>query len=325
MTSGFDVIVVGEVLVELSGAAPLGCGDDLKLGFAGDALNAAAAAAAAGASVALLSVVGDDELGEALLARAVQLGIDVSLVRRSVRPNGVYFVSAAEGHAGEFIYSRRGSAGSSLHPSDVDRAGYVLGASGALHVTGITGALSRTACAALLAAVARMADAHRVVTYDPNYRSKLTTAAAARRLLADVAPMAALVTPSAPEESRALLRTDDPEEAASRTLLLGAQAVCVTHGPEQVLFADRTRRMWLGVPPNDCVVDPTGGGDVLCGTAVARLALGDDLLDAVALGVTASSLSVSGSGGTGRIPMLEETRMWLERQRYLVIGDRSLT
>ncbi len=82
MSGGFDVLVLGEILVELSAPEPLRSARSFDLSFSGDALNAAAAAAAAGAAVGLLACVGDDDLGEALIDRVRELGIDTSLLRR---------------------------------------------------------------------------------------------------------------------------------------------------------------------------------------------------------------------------------------------------
>ncbi len=84
------VVVLGEVLVELSAEAPLERGVPLRLDFSGDALNAAAAAAAAGAETMLLARVPDDELGDALVRRAVELGVDCSYVVRVPGGHGMY-------------------------------------------------------------------------------------------------------------------------------------------------------------------------------------------------------------------------------------------
>jgi hypothetical protein len=42
--AGYDVVVLGEVLIELSSTDPLGDGISMRLGCSGDALNSAAAA-----------------------------------------------------------------------------------------------------------------------------------------------------------------------------------------------------------------------------------------------------------------------------------------
>jgi len=117
-----DVIVLGEVLVELASPVPLAEAEDLRLSFSGDALNAAAAAAAAGASVGLVTTMGDDKLGERIIGFAQDHGIDTTYIDRRPEPNGIYFAAADPGGAREFVYVRRGSAASTVGPDDVLRA-----------------------------------------------------------------------------------------------------------------------------------------------------------------------------------------------------------
>ncbi len=294
-----DVLVLGEVLVELTAPVPLLDADHLRLSFSGDALNAAAAAAAAGASVGLVTAVGDDELGERLLAFVAARGIDTTHMLRRRQPNGVYFAGAG----GEFVYARHGSAASTLSPDDVAQA--PVREAGAVLVSGITQALSRS-CAAAVDAAVGAAGGH--VVYDPNFRHRLTGARAARAALARVAPHAALVTPSCPDDTRPLLGTDDPRAAATAVRRLGAAAVAVTMGERGLYVAAADEPVQLPAAEAPAVVDATGAGDVLAGTAAARLALGDDLLDALRLGTAAAALSLAGPGGTGRLPSLEQSR-----------------
>ena len=208
-----DVVVLGEVLVELTAPVPLREAETLRLSCSGDALNAAAAAAEAGASVALLTAVGDDELGDRILSFIAARGIDTTWITRRPEPNGVYFAGAD----GEFVYVRRGSAASTIGPRDVSEA--PVAEAGAVIVSGITQALSDSCAAAVDAAVAA-AGGH--VIYDPNFRRRLTTAQAARAALERVAPHAALVTPSCPDDTEALLGTTDPAAAAAALRSLGA-------------------------------------------------------------------------------------------------------
>jgi 2-dehydro-3-deoxygluconokinase len=303
----FDVVVIGEVLVEFHADAPLGRGGPITLSFSGDALNAAAAAAAAGARTALLTAVGDDELGEALLADTAKLSVDTSLVRRDARPNGAYLLMSDIGGHREFIYWRAGSAASTLSPDDVRAARDVLSAAGCLVTSGITSALSATARDAVQDAARLVRESGGAVIYDPNFRRRLTTAAAARAMLADVAPLATLLTPSCPGDTAPLLGTEDPHEAAGRCQSLGAAWVAVTAGAKPVVVRHGSRERLVPVPPNPDPVDATGAGDVLVGTTAARLALGEDPDRALETGVAAASLSVSGTGGTGRLPRLEES------------------
>jgi 2-dehydro-3-deoxygluconokinase len=308
----FDVLVLGEVLVELSSPDPLRSARSFERSFSGDALNAAAASAAAGASVGLLACVGDDDLGDALIDRLGELGIGTSLLRRVAAQNGVYFVSHDSEGDRQFVYARRESAGSTLGPEDVD---VMAGAQcGALVASGVTHALSASCAAAVERATQLVHDAGGIVIYDPNFRPRLIEPLAAREALARLAPLATLATPSCPGDTLPLLGTDDPVAAARACLELGAAAAAVTCGADGLVYADRGAELVLAGFRPPSIVDATGAGDVFTGTVAARLALGDNITEALELGLAASSLSLGGRGGAGAIPKLAETRLHRERR-----------
>ncbi|MFJ7586508.1 PfkB family carbohydrate kinase [Streptomyces sp. NPDC097617] len=306
----YDVLVLGEVLVEIHAGTALreaADGTPARISYSGDALNAAAAAAAAGARTALLAVVGDDELSVPLLRRAAGLGVDVTHVRRAPHPNGAYLLSADTDGDREFVYWRTHSAGSTLGPGHIASWRELLTGCGALITSGITGALSPSSRDAVLAATRLVHGAGGHVTYDPNFRARLTGPAEARELLARIAPLTGLLKTSCPADARALVDTADPRAAAARCRALGARTVAVTAGADRLLLDDGTRAVFHPVPVNPEPVDATGAGDCFTGTVTARLALGDTLADAVAYGMAAAALSVSGRGGTGRVPAFTET------------------
>jgi 2-dehydro-3-deoxygluconokinase len=307
-TARFDVIVVSEILVELYCDEPLADGAALRLGFSGDALNAAAAAAAAGARTAVLTSVGDGELGDALVDRVAAFGIDTSLIQRRNAPNGAYLLAGdLSGHR-EFTYWRTGSATSQMSPADIEAHRDAIAGAGAVLLSGIFTALSGGCADAGLATARIAAEGGAAVVYDPNFRARLTTPALARTALERIAPHCAVVTPSCPGDAAPLLDTSDPHAAVLAVRALGARAVAVTSGAESVLVGSADGEFSLPVPPNPDAVDATGAGDVFAGTLTARLALGDGLLDAAGLGVGAASLSVAGRGGTGLIPALADAR-----------------
>ncbi|PZS19575.1 MAG: 2-keto-3-deoxygluconate kinase, partial [Pseudonocardiales bacterium] len=298
----YDVLVLGEVLVELSTSGPLRSGAELRLGFSGDALNVAAAAAAAGARTGLLARMADDELSDELCDRVAQLGVDTALLRRVSGEHGVYFVTADPDGSREFVYVRRGSAGSTLQPADL--TGIDVAGAGAVVASGITCAVSDSAWATVQAAAQQ---ASRFI-YDPNLRRRLTTVDEARAMLGELAPFAALVTPAAPGETRLLLGTDDPGVAAAACRQLGAAAAMVTCGSDGVVLDSGAAPRRVPAVPPERLVDQTGAGDNFVGTVAARLVAGDPLELAAALGCAAASLSLSGQGGTGRVPTLAQTR-----------------
>ncbi|QES52088.1 2-keto-3-deoxygluconate kinase [Streptomyces venezuelae] len=313
----YDVLVLGEVLVEVQAGTALHSavdGTGARISYSGDALNAAAAAVAAGARTALLAVVGEDELSGPLLHRAAGLGIDVAHVRRAPRPNGAYLLSADTEGDRAFVYWRTGSAGSTLSRAHIESWQDLLTTTPALITSGITGALSPSSREAVLAAAEAVHRAGGHLSYDPNFRSRLTSRSEARELLARVAPRTGLLKTSCPADALALVGTDDPGEAAARYRRLGARTVAVTAGSGRLLLHDGAGARYLPVPANPAPVDATGAGDCFTGTTTARLALGDTLADAVAYGVAAASLSVSGRGGTGLVPAFGDTAALARRQ-----------
>ncbi|MFD7836441.1 sugar kinase [Streptomyces sp. NPDC059761] len=308
--TGYDVLVLGEVLVEIHADTALreaADGTPARISYSGDALNAAAAAAAAGARTALLAVVGEDELSVPLLRRAAALGVDVSHVRRAPRPNGAYLLASDTEGDRAFVYWRTHSAGSTLSTRHIESWRDLLTGTKALVTSGITGALSPSSREAVVAAAQTVRGAGGHVSYDPNFRPRLTGRAEARELLARIAPLTGLLKTSCPADAEALVGTADPCAAAARYRALGARTVVVTAGAGRLLLDDGTRAEYHPVPVNPDPVDATGAGDCFTGTATARLALGDGLADAVAYGMAAASLSVSGRGGTGRVPAFAET------------------
>ncbi|MEV6580774.1 PfkB family carbohydrate kinase [Streptomyces sp. NPDC051582] len=307
---GYDVLVLGEVLVEIHADTALreaAEGTPARIAYSGDALNAAAAAAAAGARTALLTVVGDDELSVPLLRRAAALGVDVAHVHRAPRPNGAYLLASDTEGDREFVYWRTRSAGSMLSTRHVESWRELLTGTKALVTSGITGALSASSREAVVAAAETVHGAGGHVSYDPNFRPRLTGRAGARELLARIAPLTGLLKTSCPADAGALVATTDPRAAAARYRALGARTVVVTAGAGPLLLDDGARAGFHPVPVNPAPVDATGAGDCFTGTATARLALGDPLAEAVAYGMAAASLSVSGRGGTGHVPAFAET------------------
>jgi 2-dehydro-3-deoxygluconokinase len=292
----WDLVVIGEILVELSSPVALRDSTHFTLSFSGDALNAAAGAAAAGASVGILTKVGGDEFGAAITEYVARLGVDTSLIRTVSSPNGLYLTGADPGGRRDFIYSRRGSAASLLGPQDVTKD--IVDSARSLLVSGITQAISPSAAAAALRGARLMRDRGGIVVYDPNYRPKLTTPEAARDAFADIAPLANVVTPSWPHDAAALFGGADPHAAAQTALDVGASAAVVTLGDQGLLVADGTQITHYPAYHAPAVVDATGCGDILAGTLTARLVLGDDFDLAVRQGMAAAAEAVGHRGGT---------------------------
>src|SRR5574341_1788015 len=145
----FDVVSLGEPMYEFSQIP----GEDRRWrqGFGGDTANATVAAARQGGRVAYVTRLGDDEFGREFLKLWDQEGVDTSGVRIDPHAHtAVYFIShGPQGHV--FSYLRAGSAASRIAAADLARD--QIRATRFLHSSGISQAISATACDAVFAAM----------------------------------------------------------------------------------------------------------------------------------------------------------------------------
>lgn len=303
MHKTYDVTALGEALVEFNQTRP---GDRRFLqGFGGDTSNAVIAAARAGAQVAYLSRVGDDAFGQALLDLWHEEQVDVERVERdAAHPTGIYFVTHGEqGHA--FSYLRAGSAASHMTPQWLDGpVAQTIAQSRVLHVSGISLAISATACDTVFAAMQLAREAGTLVSFDSNLRLKLWPLARARACITQAVSMCDVFLPSL-EDVAALVGLHEPDAVIDWAHALGASSVVLKLGSDGALISQRVgdeyRRERI---PGHAVelVDATGAGDCFCGNLLARLARGQPLADAARYANAAAALSVQGFGAVAPLP-----------------------
>lgn len=295
------ILALGEPMVEFNqtGAED---GSLYLQGFGGDTSNFAIAAARQGASVGYVSALGDDVYGGMLRDLWRAEGVDDRLVLTDPRGfTAVYFVTHdADGH--HFSFFRRGSAASRMRPALLPRE--AIGEASVLHLSGISLAISKTACDAGLAAmdVARAAGA--LVSFDTNLRLKLWPVARARRTIDAAIARSDICLPSL-DDMTSLTGLVEPEAVVDHCLALGARTVALKMGAEGAWIADAARR--VRIAPHRCrPVDATGAGDVFGGAFVARLVAGDDPESAGRYAAVAAALSTEGYGAVAPIPQAKQ-------------------
>jgi 2-dehydro-3-deoxygluconokinase len=300
------ILAIGEPMLEFHQRS--GAGDPLYLqGFGGDTSNFAVAAARQGASVGLLTRLGGDPFGDRLLDLWQREGIDVSSVERDAdAPTGIYFVSHdARGH--QFSYYRSGSAASRLRPQDLPLER--IRALQLLHLSGISQAISTSACDAAFVAMAEARAAGVRVSYDPNIRLKLWPAARARAVVLESLALADIVLPSL-EDAHALFGEREPDDLVDALLDRGAGLVALKLGAEGAIVADgavRTR-----IPGRQVAsVDATGAGDTFDGAFVSELLRGVAPVAAAHYANAAAALSTCGYGAVAPIPRRAEVEAFL--------------
>lgn len=298
-----DLITFGEPLLEFARlsdeARPL-----FLQGFGGDTSNVAVAAARQEASVGVLARLGRDAFGDAFERLWRDEGVDVSLVQRDDdAPTGVYFIDYDQrGH--HFTYLRRGSAASLMRPELLPYEA-IAGAK-ALHLSGITQAISTGSCDAALAAVEHARAHGTLVAFDTNLRLKLWPLHRARAIILATLARVDYCLPSA-DDARQLLGLDDPDAIVDRLLELGARHVVLKMGGEGALAADGRGRE--RIPAHEVEpVDATAAGDTFDGAFLAEVLRGADVVEAARYAVVAAALSTRGHGAVAPMPSRAETR-----------------
>ncbi len=293
----FDIVAIGEPLVEFNQARSTEPNAYLQ-GFGGDTSNMAIAAARLGARVAYVTRLGADGFGRMFLDLWAREGVDVSGVALdSDAPTGVYFVAhGAHGH--EFSYLRAGSAASRMRPETLPLA--VVRATRLLHTSGISQAISATACDAVCAAIDAARAAGALVTYDPNVRVKLWPLARARAIVLATMAQSSWCLPSE-DDARILFEGVALEAVVDACHRAGAPGVVLKLGPNGCLVSDGRRREHVPAQAVQCV-DATGAGDCFDGAFAARLLAGDDPFAAARYANAAAALATTGYGAVAPLP-----------------------
>lgn len=299
----FDVIGLGEAMVEFNQTTP---GQPHYLqGFGGDTCNTIIAAARAGARTAYLSRIGADSFGDALLHLWQRENVDTSCVQRDEEaPTGIYFVThGAAGH--EFSYLRAGSAASRMTPAWlVGGAAQAIAAAKILHVSGISMAISPSACDTALAAMRLARAAGTLVSFDSNLRLKLWPLERAQVTIEKAMALCDIFLPSL-EDMAALTGLSSPGKIVDWSHAKGAKTVLLKLG-EKGAIVSNGERSGLVTGYNVPLVDATGAGDCFCGNLLARVAFGDDVFKAAIYANAAAALSVQGYGAVDPLPSAKQ-------------------
>ncbi len=265
----YDLVTFGEALLDLF--------PDVRGGYAGvrsfavwpggAPANVAQGVASTGARVAFLGKVGPDPLGDGLLARLAERGVDVSRVVRSQgTPTGVTFVVLQQDGERTFFPYRHLAADKEAGPGDIPDEAFA----GARVVHLGANCMALPASDEATSRVVALAEGHgALLSFDPNLRTHfhLSNPVVMERVRA-LADRAHLVKLSR-EETGPLYGT---REAMCARLFAGAaQVVVETRDRDGAAWWTRDGRSGVdGGFPRD-VVDATGAGDAFTAGLLSAL------------------------------------------------------
>jgi 2-dehydro-3-deoxygluconokinase len=278
---------------------------------AGAESNVAMEVASLGLRSGWLGRVGDDPFGMAILDELTAAGVDTSqaLVDPD-HPTGLMFKGREEREQAEVVYRRSDSAGSKLAPADIDED-YVASAR-AVHVSGITTALSPD-CAAVTERVLALGRAHGALTsFDLNIRQALWTSDPSETLRKITA--GADICFASKAEAAIVGGSEDPLEAAAALAKLGPTTVIVKLGREGAVGISDGEP--FSVPARAVEsVDAVGAGDAFAAGFLAARLRGWSLRSALSLAAWCGAEVTTTRSDTIALPTLSELQSELAEVR----------
>ncbi len=293
MPRGPDLLVVGEVVIDLISAAPV-AGLEEAAAFqrllGGAAANVARNLAALGLRPALLACVGRDPLGRWAAARLAREGVDVDRLQWADRaPTTLILVTRGTGTPDFLAYrgADRCLALEGLPPGPPPRW---------VHATGF--ALAAAPLRPGLLALLEAARARGLpISFDPNVHPRLwegpePMAEGVARAVA----LADVVKPSRDDLARLFGAGVPVEEGIARLRAWGARHVVVTLGAKGALWVDPRGRARPFPAPAVEAVDVTGAGDAFWAGLIAARLDGMGMEAAVRAGLRAAAWKLARVG-----------------------------
>lgn len=255
-----EVVTGGEAMILLLAGhdVPLPAARQFESMIAGAESNVAVGLARLGHRVAFFGRVGADVFGERIRQELRGEGVDVSELHTDPeRPTGLLFRDTVVGSPITVHYARSGSAATATSTADVPRG--LIEEARALHVTGITAALSDGAFRATLEAMRFARKAGAQVSLDPNVRLRLAGPARWAELIDALAREADVVMTGADEAEHFAPGVDPVAWFGER----GVLTVVLKQGADGATEHDLAGAGQVARQPARTVplVDPVGAGD----------------------------------------------------------------
>lgn len=246
----------------------------------GKGANTAVAAARVGASVALVGAVGNDGYGSLLRSSLESSGVGSALVKTSERPTGIAYITVTPDGENSIVVSP--GANADVSSSDVD----------ALSFDGV-----------------RVLTCSLEVPLETVIHAIDVASRAGVRPVLNLSPVAELPAETLRQLNVLIVNEHEAAQLVSdwRDLLkLGPTSAIVTLGSRGVAVVAQAGIVEVPAVRVDEVVDTTGAGDAFAGALSARLAEGDNIVQAAKYAVRVAALSVTKAGAQPSYPTAAE-------------------
>jgi fructokinase len=310
VTRRFDVTCLGELMIDL---VPL-AGDAGEMRFTakpgGAPGNVAVGAARLGLSAAMLSCVGRETFGRALVDALSHDAVDTSgVLQVERRSTGLAVVTLDPAGDRDFFFYRDGCADVEYAPGDVDLD--ILERTNVLSVGSLFLA-SPASAAAQRFAIQSVKGAGGTIAADPNFRPPLWQEVGAMIDAGREVVAAAHVVKVGVEEARAMGGTEDVPQAVASLWHDRLVVLAVTKGAEGAEIFTATERIEVAGFPVE-TIDTVGCGDAFMAALLAGLAAipsrtpkGRELHELARRACAAGAIAATRAGGMASLPTRAE-------------------
>lgn len=301
-----QVLVVGEVMVELAQVAGAENNGLRRISFAGDTFNTAVYLARLGVEVAYHTRLSDDPYSQQIRAMMDREGVDHSLVETAAgQTPGLYMITNTEAGERTFCYWRGQSPARDLLGDEqkAQALAHALEAVPYVYFSGITlGIISPEALKRLFSVLEEYRQRGGIVVFDSNYRPQLwRNDQLARAAISEALSHTdiALLTDT---DEQALWGSDVFDDIRDRCQAHGVRELVVKRGAQPICLAlsDSDGRLQevfqVAVPPVSRVVDTTAAGDSFNAAYLAARISGNKPLAATQAGIRCAAIVIAHPG-----------------------------
>ena len=300
----FDLITIGESLVEFSTNQKLKDAECLHKYYGGDSLVVAVAAKRLKSNVGFITCIGDDPFKDFMISSWEKEGLDLKHVKIVNEKNGLYMVSRATGEEKEFMYYRKKIAPAKLSIDDIDEE-YIKKAK-IIYASGITQSLSINAREAVKKAFEIAKENGITTAYDPNYSSLIATKEDAKEYFEEIIPFTDILFMSSKYDTKSIFDIESLENIVKYLTDSGIQTI--------IIKSSETKGYHLNYMGNsifipfytDHVVDTTSSGDAFNGAFLHAIANSYTPIEAANIASIDAGLQAQGIGAIKSVPYFDE-------------------
>lgn len=304
MEHKLDIIAIGESLIELSTNAKMSASGCLYKYYGGDALATAISALRMGSKVGFISRVGNDPFKDFLLDSWEAEGLDISQIKLSNEPNGLYIIARPSIDEKEVVYYRKKIAPSKLSIDDIN-SDYIKN-SDIVYASGVTQSLSPSAAEAVEFAF-KIAKENGIITaYDPNYHAMLTTPEEAKEAFARICDCVNIMFLNLKHDSVNILEIDSPENVIKNLWDMGIQIVILKSIEQKGYYTGYNGNIVFTDFYTLDYVDTTCSGDTFNGGFLHALNHGFTPFEATRFASITAGLQSKSVGAIKSIPYRDE-------------------